>query len=116
VSVLQPFGDNGRYGFVVGVGDVFHGIQVKTGRIENGRIPFETGSSGTLTGAIEEGRDGQIDVFAVYSPPLDEPYVVPISDAPSASTALRIDEPENRSPNSNWAEEFGIDCWLSSIE
>jgi len=117
VPVLQPFGDNERYDFVVEVGEVFHRIQVKTGRIENGRIQFETRSSGTLTRAIEkEGYDGQIDAFAVYSPPLDETYVVPISDAPSASMALRIDEPEKRSPNINWAEEFGINRWLSSIE
>jgi len=63
----------------------------------------------------KEGYDGQIDAFAVYSPSLDETYVVPISDAPSTSMGLRIDEPEKRSPNVNWAEEFRIECWLSSV-
>jgi hypothetical protein len=67
VPVLQPFGDNERYDFVVGVGDVFHRIQARTGRIQ-----FETRSSGTLTRTIEkEGHDGQIDAFAVYSPAID---------------------------------------------
>lgn len=97
--------------------DVCHRIQVKTGRTENGRIQFVTRSSATLTGAVEtEGYDGRIDAFAVYSPSLDETYVGPTSAAPSASVGLRIDEPEKRSPNVNCAAEFGIDCWLSSIE
>lgn len=95
----------------------FTEFRSETGRTENGRIRFATGSSATLAEAVEkEGYDGRIDAFAVYSPSLDETYVGPPSEAPSASVGLRIDEPEKRSPNVNWAEEFGIDCGLSSIE
>ncbi|AZH24332.1 group I intron-associated PD-(D/E)XK endonuclease [Haloplanus aerogenes] len=115
IPVLQPFGDNERYDIVVEISDTFYKIQVKTGRLENGRIQFETRSTGTLTRQIEkESYEGQIDAFAVYSPDSGDTYVVPISDAPSTSMSLRITDPEKASPNINWADDFGIDSWISS--
>ncbi|SDZ95585.1 PD-(D/E)XK endonuclease [Haloplanus vescus] len=113
--VLRPFGDNQRYDLVVEVGASFYRIQVKTGRLENGRIQFETRSTGTRTRAIDkEGYEGQIEAFAVYAPATDHIYVVPISDAPSTSMALRVTDPDKLSPNINWADDFGVGEWISS--
>ncbi|HKJ59717.1 MAG TPA: group I intron-associated PD-(D/E)XK endonuclease, partial [Halobacteriales archaeon] len=65
LTVLEPFGDNERYDIVVEEQGEFYRIQVKTGRMVNGRIQFETRSSGTLTRKIrKEGYEGVIDVFA----------------------------------------------------
>jgi hypothetical protein len=115
IPVLQPFGDNERYDIVVEIADTFYKIQIKTGRLENGRVQFETRSSGTLTRNIgKEGYEGQIDAFAVYSPDSGDTYVIPISDAPRTSMSLRIEEPEKASPNVNWADDFGIDSWMSA--
>lgn len=116
VPVLQPFGDNERYDLVVDLSDTFYRVQVKTGRLEEGRVQFETRSSGTHTRAIrKEGYDGQIDVFAVYAPDLDETYVVPVADAPKTSMALRVAAPKKTSPNINWASDFSLDSWVASV-
>ena len=116
LTVLEPFGDNERYDFAVEEGGEFYRVQVKTGRLENGRVQFETRSSGTLTRAVEkEGYEGQIDVFAIHSPDLERTYVVPIDDAPKTTMGLRIAEAKKASPNINWAEEYECSKWIDSI-
>jgi len=116
LTVLEPFGDNERYDIVVEEDDEFYRIQVKTGRLENGRIQFETRSSGTLTRKVsKEGYEGQIDVFAVYSPEMEQVYVVPFDAAPKTSMGLRIKEAEKSSPNINWADEFKLSEWVKKI-
>ncbi|MFC7202928.1 group I intron-associated PD-(D/E)XK endonuclease [Haloferax namakaokahaiae] len=115
VTVLQPFGDNERYDFVVELAGEFVRVQVKTGRMENGRVQFETRSSGTLTRTVsKEGYDGQIDVFAVYAPELQESYIIPIEDAPNTSMGLRVETARKNSPNINWADEFLLRDWVGN--
>ena len=64
--MLSPFGDNERYDLVIEEGDEFYRLQVKTARTENGRLQFETRSTGTLTRTIEkESYEGDIEAFAV---------------------------------------------------
>jgi hypothetical protein len=117
-AVLQPFGDNERYDIVVEISGEFYKIQIKTGRFENGRVQFETRSTGVHTRTVEkEGYDKQqIDAFEVHSPLTGDTYIVPIEEAPRTSMSLRIDAPEKSSPTVNWADEFGIDAWISSME
>ncbi|WP_396611417.1 group I intron-associated PD-(D/E)XK endonuclease [Haloferax sp. S1W] len=113
ITVLEPFGDNERYDFVVELGGRFFRVQVKTGRLTNGRVQFETRSSGTLTRRVKkEGYDGQIDIFAVYSPDLEQAYVIPIDDAPSTSMGLRVENANKKSPNINWADDFRLSDWI----
>ncbi|WP_435361500.1 group I intron-associated PD-(D/E)XK endonuclease [Haloarchaeobius sp. DFWS5] len=117
LTVLTPFGDNERYDLVVEEQARFYRIQVKTGRLENGRVQFETRSSGTLTRKIaKEGYTGQVDFFAVYSPDTEEVYVVPISEAPKTTMGLRIEDAKKRSPNINWAADYTVCNWLNSIQ
>jgi hypothetical protein len=116
LSVLQPFGDNERYDLVVEISGTFYRVQVKTGRLENGRVQFETRSSGTLTNKISKrGYDGEIDVFAVYSPERRETFVVPIEDAPETSMGLRVSAAQKQSPNINWAADYSVERWLETV-
>ncbi|POG55287.1 group I intron-associated PD-(D/E)XK endonuclease [Haloferax marisrubri] len=116
VTVLEPFGDNERYDFVVEIAGTFYRVQVKTGRLTNGRVQFETRSSGTLTRRVKkEGYDGQIDIFAVYAPEIEESYIVPINEAPKTSMGLRVEQARKKSPNVNWADEFELDSWVNSV-
>ncbi|WP_415379808.1 group I intron-associated PD-(D/E)XK endonuclease [Halosimplex sp. TS25] len=116
ITVLEPFGDNERYDVVVEIDGTFHRIQIKTGRLEDGRIQFETRSSGTLTRKVEkEGYSGDIDYFAVYSPDMEETFIVPVADAPETTMGLRVEEAEKQSPNINWAENYQIDGWHEQI-
>lgn len=106
LSVLEPFGDNERYDIVVEEREKFDRVQVKTGRIENGRVQFETRSSGTLTRKVmKESYKGDRDVLAVYSPDLEETYVVPESEAPETTMGLRIRTEEELS-------EYQLGCGL----
>jgi hypothetical protein len=114
--VLQPFGDTERYDIVVEESGNFYRVQIKTGRLENGRIQFETRSSGTLTKSVKKDNyRGDADVFAVYSPAIEEVFIVPISSAPETSMGLRIEEADKESPNINWASEFTVEQWVQSI-
>ncbi|WP_416840109.1 group I intron-associated PD-(D/E)XK endonuclease [Haloferax sp. DFSO52] len=116
VTVLEPFGDNERYDFVVELGSEFYRAQVKTGRLTDGRVQFETRSSGTLTRKIKkEGYDGQIDVFAVYAPDLEQSYIVPIDEAPRTSMGLRVEQARKKSPNINWADDFSLTAWIDHV-
>ncbi|KAB1193058.1 hypothetical protein GJR96_06215 [Haloferax sp. MBLA0076] len=113
VTVLEPFGDNERYDFVIQLCGEFYRVQVKTGRLTDGRVQFETRSSGTLTRRVKkEGYDGQIDIFAVYSPDLEQSYIVPIDEAPNTSMGLRVEAARKSSPNINWAEDFLLADWI----
>lgn len=117
LTVLEPFGDNERYDVVVEEAGEFYRVQIKTGRLENGRIQFETRSSGTLTRTVKkEGYDGEIDVFAVYSPETEDTFVVPIADAPKTTMGLRVEDSEKPSPNINWAENYTLKRWVASIQ
>ncbi|QPV64588.1 hypothetical protein I7X12_08240 [Halosimplex litoreum] len=116
LTVLEPFGDNERYDFVVEIDDSFQRFQVNTGRLENGRVQFETRSSGTLTRKVKkEGYEGDADYFAVYSPDLEETYVVSVAEAPETTMGLRVEETEKSSPNINWAEDYHIDTWREEV-
>ncbi|UPV76081.1 group I intron-associated PD-(D/E)XK endonuclease [Halorussus limi] len=116
LTALEPFGDNERYDVVVEESGHFYRVQIKTGRIENGRVQFETRSSGTLTRKVEkEGYEGEIDVFAVYSPEIERSFVVPIADAPKTSMGIRVEESEKTSPNVNWAADYALENWVNAI-
>lgn len=117
LTVLEPFGDNDRYDIVVEEDGTFYRVQIKTGRFEDGRIQFETRSTGTLTRKVEkEGYAGEIDAFAVYSPELEEVYIVPVEDAPTTSMGLRVEEANKSSPNINWASEYTLASWIESVK
>lgn len=79
--VLQPFGDNQRYDLVVDEVGKFIRIQCKTARIKNGCIMFDTCSSSFHRGGKKRGYLGEAEIFAVYSPDLDQVFVIPVKDA-----------------------------------
>ncbi len=109
-TVLEPFGDNERYDFVVESDGKFHRIQCKTGRKKSGCVVFETRSTGVLTYEnVRETYDGDIDYFAVYSYETGDAYLIPIEETGSSSMRLRVDEPGIHSPNINWADEYRLD-------
>lgn len=104
--VLQPFGDNQRYDLVVDRGGQFLRIQCKTGRIINGAVEFQSCSN--AGGYSKRDYLGQIEMFAVYCQSNDSVYLVPVEDAATRATRLRIDPPINNSAISTvrWADEY----------
>jgi hypothetical protein len=84
-------------------------IQVKTGWLRNGAVAFNTCSQ--PRGLSRRTYKGLADLFAVYSPELDDIYLVPVDSLPERRTdaRLRVHPPRNRqSKRIVWAEPFRL--------
>ena len=110
INLLSPFGDNNRYDYVIEHNGEFERIQVKTAnqKDEKNHVKFCCASTGTWSARrnTKEDYEGDIDYFAVYHRERDHFYLVPIEKAPKANMSIRYGEPENASPNINWAEDY----------
>ena len=99
-DVLLPFGENTRYDLAIDSGATLKRIQCKTGRLRNGVIIFATASTYAHhpnPKIQRRGYENEIDYFGVYCPTNGGVYLVPISDVPSATSAvLRIEPTRNR--------------------
>ena len=109
-SVAIPFGDNDRYDLVADTGTELFRIQCKTGWIEDEVIRFKTASKTTSGGTVTTtDYDGDIDAFAVRCRDTDDLYWVPLEDAGTKNTYLRLMEPEIDHPNVKRAEAYRFD-------
>lgn len=115
-SVAIPYGDNDPYDLLVDAGTSILKVQCKTGWIEDDVIRFKTASKTTADGRVTMVDYGdEIDGFAVYCDAQSECYWVPIEEAGSKSTYLRLTEPEIDHPNVNRASEFTFSNRLPEI-
>lgn len=103
--VLQPFGDNQRYDLVIDRSGEFIRIQCKTGRLKDGVISFWSCSNSG--GYSKRDYLGEIEAFAVYCPENSQVYLVPVMDAASRNTRLRVENPRNGINSTiRWANDF----------
>lgn len=106
-SVSIPYGDNDPYDLLVDTGSSVLKVQCKTGWVEGDVIRFKTASKTTRDGSVTMVDYGdEIDAFAVYCVERAEFYWVPVAEAGSKSTYLRLTEPEIDHPHVNRASEF----------
>ncbi len=112
-TVLTPFGENCAYDFVVDDEGELSRIQVKTGRLEDGKV--RAGLSRTHVNADGCQRspyaEGTIDAFVIYAPALDEAYWVEADEAGKTQINIRVEPPAERqatNPNINWADDFRL--------
>lgn len=110
IPVSMPFGDNERYDVIVETprGELVT-LQVKTGRLRDGKVLFGAESQHTNSrGHVYERYDGDVDSFLVYCDELEALYLVPEREVGSRM-ALRVEEPEVRNSKINWATEYAFD-------
>lgn len=102
ITVLQPFGDNERYDLVIEVNSKFYRIQCKTAKLnENkGTIKLPCCSSAYHRGGKKQDYFNSIDYFAYYCPQNNKCYILPIEEASSSDSFLRITEPLNNQKKS----------------
>jgi len=95
IPVSIPFSDNQRYDIVVQTpASDFLRIQIKTGRVQDGKIHFHGKSQHTnSTGNTYQTYDGDVDYFFVYTPELDSLHAVAEHEFDTC-IRLRVDEPE----------------------
>ena len=83
-----------------------HRVQCKTGRLMGDTIFFPTCSN---TGGERADYRGQADYFAVYSPELDQTFLVPVADVPLRGCHLRLGTARNgQRKGIRWAADYRI--------
>jgi len=110
IPVAIPFSDNQRYDVVVQTPESrFLRMQIKTGRVRDGKIHFHGKSQHTnASGNTYQRYDGDVDYFLVYTPELDSLHAVGEHKFDSC-IRLRVDEPKQADSSINWAEAYEFD-------
>lgn len=73
--VSTPFGVGAPYDLVVDSGSALFRVQVKTGRLRNGVVEFETRRTRSRT--VRSGyKENEVDYFVIYCPELDQMYAM----------------------------------------
>lgn len=106
ITVLEPFGHEQAYDLVIDVGGSFERVQCKHARYKNGKVKghlFTSHSDGSRS-----YDEGEIDYFCLYDQHTDQVYAVSVEDAPQDNISLRVEEPQQNSPNIRWADDYEI--------
>ncbi|MBV9700763.1 MAG: hypothetical protein JO078_11650 [Candidatus Eremiobacteraeota bacterium] len=108
--VAKPIGENARYDLIIDLDEKLSRVQVKTGRLRNGAILFNTYSSHYhRKGGVCKSYVDQIDFFGVYCPQLCSVYLIPLSDTAPSSGSLRVHATKNgQNSHVRWAEPYLI--------
>ena len=93
-EVSVPFGDNARYDLILDAEGTLTRAQVKTGRLKEGAIQFQSCYIADRY-SRKDYTEQDIDVFAVYCPENDTCYVVPVGLCASRATSLRLHAARN---------------------
>lgn len=117
LPVSVPWGDNQRYDLVVDVYGKLLRCQVKTASLRGGTLRFSCRSTYRVEGEIiQKDYHGDIELFLVYSPDLDNVYVVPVEDTGVANVWLRIKPGKaiGKHPARN-ADDYLAEKWRNGI-
>jgi hypothetical protein len=109
--VLVPFGSGHSYDLVVDLGGPLLRVQCKTAwLIARGCLSFNCRS--TDHGRGPQRYDGLADLFAVYLPPRDSVYLVPVNAIAGFQGRLRLEPTRNNQQRGvRFAAEFEIASW-----
>lgn len=78
-KILQPYGDNQRYDFVIDNGNLsISRVQCKTARYKNGKLIFSAASNCGHLNRSRKKYAGEVEFFATYCPELDKCYLIPM--------------------------------------
>ena len=112
-TVLTPFGENCSYDFIVDDGKVLSRVQVKTGRLREGKVI--AGLSRTrfnAGGSKREGYpEGSIDAFVIYCHENESAFWVDPEDTGETQIHLRIEPPVDTHLTNkaiNWADDYRL--------
>lgn len=110
-EVLVPFGEGQPYDLVVHlIGPEFLRVQCKTAWPSRGCLIFNCRS--TDHGRGPQSYLGLADIFAVYFPPNQTVYLIPIEGVAAFEGRLRLEPTRNNQRRGiRFAAEFEIDRW-----
>jgi len=110
-TVSKPFSDHCRYDLVIEKNGDMERVQVKTGRLKDGRIKFKTESEYANTNDYVRSTYSkeEIDCFVVYCPDNEEIYKINVENTPDTAMHLRLDKPKNgQQKGINWAKNYRL--------
>lgn len=115
----QPLVCDSRYDFIVDVNHRLLRIQVKTATLEENSNYIEIKTCSTHTNTqqtvIHSYSKEDVDYFATYFN--NECYLIPIEIVGNRTFRLRLKPTKNgQVKNINFAKDFTLDCFLSSID
>ena len=114
LEVLAPIGVE-RYDIIIVLGGGLQRVQVKTGRVDDGSIRFNTCSNAEGVGR-PRGYDGDADLIGVYAPALQTSYLLPLADCAKGKARLRLDPLRNaHSRGIRWASDFEITTTIARL-
>ncbi len=106
-DVLIPVGGGHRYDLVINTKDGFKKIQVKTARITNNCVIFNTCSNNK--GYKRKSYHGDIDLFGVYCKELNECYLIPVEKTGVSAMRLKINLTKNNQVKGiNYKDSFKL--------
>ena len=111
--ISTPFGVGAPYDLVVDTGSMLFRAQVKTGRLRNGVIEFETRRtrSRTTRSCYEEN---EADYFVIYCPELDRMYAV--KPRQGVFGKLRVAPTGNNQQTFvKWAEDYSFEKHVAAL-
>lgn len=105
-KVLLPFGENHRYDLVLDRDGTFYRVQVKSGRLRDGCLVFNTYSTHHHRGGTAKGYVGEVDTFGVYCPDTGECYLFPIEVLPERRASFRVEDPKSVYKTMKFAKDY----------
>lgn len=110
-DVSVPFGGGQPYDLMVDLGGFsVLKVQCKTGWLDKNCVSFNTRS--TDHGQGRRSYVGLAHIFAVYFPPMNSVYLVPLDAVGGFRGYLRLEPARNNQQRKvRFAADFEIDCW-----
>lgn len=110
-AVLIPFGSEEPYDLVVHLRDGrFVRVQCKTGREHDGCVIFNSCSTDHGRGRLD--YRGRADVFGVFCPSNGRVFIVPVDEAATRATRLRLRPPRNgQARGIRSAGDYDVQSW-----
>ena len=116
IPVLLPFGEGLAFDLaaVVPPDDAVVRIQVKSGRVRNGCVEFNTCS--TDHGSGRQLYIGRAEVIAVHVHDPERLFVVPVELCPTSKGYVRLDPPKNQQRRRiRLAADYEFDRWVRTL-
>lgn len=104
-QVLVPWG-SAPYDLALDCGDRLVRVQCKTGRLRKGCVLFNTSS--IVYGGRRIGYTDKADLFAVYCPDTNAIYTLPVAEAATGFTQLRVEAAGNNHSSIRWARDYEL--------
>jgi hypothetical protein len=112
--VSTPFGVGAPYDLVVDTGSVLFRAQIKTGRLRNGVVEFETRRTRSRT-TRSPYKENEADYFVIYCPQLDVLYAMRAREGVFGKLRVRPAK-NNQQMFVKWAEDYLFEKHVEALK